>query len=474
MALFSLSSKAVVILSIFIAACRSTGSDDSNLKDTDGIVDQADKQAGGETGSPRDTESARTYRYLHYNIKEFTTAKILDGQNKQTVRAASIVKNLAPDLISINEMQYDKKDVPTKGLPGTGQNMKRFLAIIDPATTADWQYTFGEGNTGKKAIKQTDGNYAENPNAPASRALADQVNFGTFPGQYSTGFATKFPIKNRLINNKIRWQDWDKSFPFANHALPDGTTLPPTMSLFDKNFNDSEVDIGGKLIHFITYHTVPAFDFGSASNTNVLRNQAQLEFLEWYLLGSCEPANTNSQVKQCKRGIRPLTTADSFIAVGDLNVDYNSTSPGAAVIKRLLTNTRTQDFRAENPDPQFQKDPVTGKSHITYMSDGVDLGKLQSNLDYFIVSKDLQVVDAKVAVPETGYQEISCHTSFPTAKSALDALTVPQDRSASVSTRYLDNNQRSYCVVSVLTTFEEFRTGSDHLPVLLRFKTTQN
>ena len=246
------------------------------------------------------------------------------------------------------------------------------------------------------------------------------------------------------------------------------------MSLFDKNFNDSQVDIEGKLIHFVTYHTVPAFDFGSGSNTNILRNQAQLEFLEWYLVGSCEPANTNSPVKQCKRGIKPLSATDSFIAAGDLNVDYNSTNPGADVIKRLLTHNRTHDFMAINPDPQFEKDPVSGKSHITYLSGGIDLGKIQSTLDYFIVSKDLQIVDASVAVPETGYQEDSCHTSYAAAKSALDALTVPLDRSAAVSTRYLDNNQRSYCVVSVLTTFEDFRNGSDHLPVVLQFKTSAN
>ncbi len=126
-------------------------------------------------------------------------------------------------------------------------------------------------------------------------------------------------------------------------------------------------------------------------------------------------------------------------------------------------------MRPENPDSSFAKDPNTGKSHITYASDGIDLGKLQSNLDYFLVSKDLDLVDMKVHTPISGYKEESCHNTYNLAKTALDALTLGNDRVALVSTRYLDNNLRSYCLISATKEYVEFRTGSDHFPVVLTY-----
>jgi hypothetical protein len=417
----------------------------------------------------KDSDSQKTYRFVHYNIKELTTEKIIDANNPQVRKAAAILQGLTPDFISINEIQYDKPDVPNHGLPGTGDNMKR---LIERAlgSASGWQITFGEANTGKNAKKQSDGNYATNPNAPTSRPLADQVNFGTFPGQYSTGFAANSSIQSSIIKSDIKWIDWDASFPFGNHKLSDGSVLENTAPLFDKNFNVSMVKVGDKLVHMITFHTVPAFDFGSGGNLNELRNLAQLEFLEWYLLGTCETANTNSLVRQCNSGIKPLDSNDSFIAVGDLNVDYNDTSPGADVMRRLLTHARIHNMRPVNMDPSFAQDPNTGKSHVTYASDGIDLGKLQANLDYFLVSKDLDLVDLKVPAPLSGFKEESCHPTYNLAKTALDALTTGNDRVAQVSTRYLDNNQRSYCLISATKEYVNFRTGSDHFPVILTFR----
>ncbi len=444
---------ALVVLSG--TSCRQTSLGESVVKAPD--------------GQDIDLEDLQTYRYVHYNIKELTTEKIVNGNNPQFIKAAAILKELQPDFLSINEIQYDKPDIPNQGLPGTGENMKRLVAVVT-GESSKWDFTFGEANTGKDAKKQPDGNYATNPNTPASRLLADQVNFGTFPGQYSTGFAAKGSIQSKTIESDLKWIDWDQAFPFSSHKLPDGSVLTNSAPLFDKNFNISLVKVDGKPIHMVTYHTVPAFDFGSGGNLNEMRNLAQLEFLEWFLVGDCDSALTNSPVRQCSRGIKPLAATDSFIVVGDLNVDYNDTSPGAAVMKRLLTHNRIHNVRPENMDPAFAKDTTTGKSHVTYASDGIDLGKLQSNLDYFIVSKDLDLLDMKVFAPLSGFKEESCHSTYNAAKSALDALTPGSDRTASVSTRYLDNNQRSFCVVSATKEYVNFRVGSDHFPVVLSFR----
>jgi hypothetical protein len=346
--------------------------------------------------------------------------------------------------------------------------MSRLLRRVFGDDIGPWQFALGETNTGRNARRQLDGNFAENPNAPGSRELADQVNFGTFPGQYSTGFAAKGKIVKKTSLTAIRWKDWEPAFRLQDHRLPNGDMPPDTMELFDKNFNDQEVEIDGHQVHMVTFHTVPAFNFGGTGTLNIERNRAQLEFLEWYLTGSC--VSDGGLVRSCQAGVRPLAENAAFIAVGDFNVDYRSTNSGAAVMQRLLQHARIHNFRSQHLDQMFQADPGDGKSYVTYMSDGIDLGKLQSNLDYFLVSKNIKVISDRVIAPLSDYAEHKCLNSKSAAQAALAQLgNLGDEKVASVSTRYQDDGSRTYCVISVAKEFAKFRAGSDHFPVLLTF-----
>ncbi len=55
----------------------------------------------------------------------------------------------------------------------------------------------------------------------------------------------------------------------------------------------------------------------------------------------------------------------------------------------------------------MRMDPETKHSHITHASDGVDLGRLQSELDYSLVSKHFRVDGGRVVGPMSGYREIA-------------------------------------------------------------------
>lgn len=410
------------------------------------------------------------FRYVHYNIKELTTAKLLDAQNEQINTAAKIIRNLGPDLLSINEMQYDLPDVPTPGLPGTGQNMKRLIERTRLEGRDTWSFNLAQANTGNRAKKKQDGSYATDPNGPGSADLADVISFGTFPGQYSTGFGTRLSIEARAVYTDLKWKDWDASLQLGSLTLPNGQPAPETMELFDKNFNDTTVLLEGRTAHFITFHTVPAFGFGGSADLNIARNKSQLEFLAWYLTGQCEPSNEQSAVKSCQTDIRPLAENTPFIAVGDLNVDWSTSDGGAAVLKSLLTNARVHNWRAPNPDHLFRAEEDTKKSYITYMSDGVDLGKLQSELDYFVVSKHFRIANGKVSAPLSWFKDHGCHptrTEAETKRAAAAAAT--PSKSVTISTRYGDNNTRSYCVVEVSKEFADYRKGSDHFPAYVTF-----
>ena len=90
-----------------------------------------------------------------------------DG-DEQVAQAAYTLSLLAPNFMSINEMQYDKPDIPRNGVPGTGKNVERLAA--QAALTGTWHTSFAEALTGRHARKQ-DGAYVDNPNSPAGREL---------------------------------------------------------------------------------------------------------------------------------------------------------------------------------------------------------------------------------------------------------------------------------------------------------------
>ncbi len=428
------------------------------------------KQDGLNVAKLNRFEGELTFRFAHYNIKELTTGKIVDQQNEQIKNATEIVRGLEPDILSINEVQYDLPDTPTTGLPGTGENMKRLLQRIAPANVAQWESNLAPANTGKRAKKNAQGQYAVDPNGPGADQLVDTVSFGTFPGQYSTGFATRFPVKNRIVHTNTTWADWDTGVDLQALTLPNGAKPPADMELFDKNFNDVVIDLAGREAHMVTFHTVPAFGFGGSAALNIARNRSQLEFLEWYLLGSCDPAAAASKVKRCETDVKPLEGNAPFIAVGDFNVDLTSGSGGADVLRRVLADKRVNNWRAVNHDPAMRMDPDTKRSHITYASDGVDLGKLQSELDYFLVSKHFRVDGGRVVAPLSGYRQIACHPTKAMADAAKSGATAGAGKVLQVSTRYGENNVKSFCAIEVNEAWVSARKGSDHLPIYVAFR----
>lgn len=420
----------------------------------------------------------RSVRFAHFNIKELRTDKITNQNDAQVTRALQNLRELNPDIVSINEIQYDLPNVPTQGLPGTGDNMRRLLERAKfPGGVSGWSFNLAPANTGKRAKKKANGNYEIDPNSPDGRKNADQVSFGTFPGQYSTGFGTRFKVKGKVVVTDTLWKEWDPNFLSLGLKLPDGTAAPEDMELFDKNFNDVVIDLDGHDVHVVTFHTVPAFGFGGSATLNIARNAAQLSFLKWYLLGECDNG-------ACKAsGVEPLPAGTAFIAIGDLNVDWGTDSPGAKVIESLLKHERVNNFRAENKDWKFKLEPLEpGKketdrrARVTYMSDGVDLGKLQSELDYFIVSKELKIDSGRVYAPLSYFEQHgSCSPTKTVADQAAAQVKPDPNREVSVSTRFIDadgdgqSESREFCAISVTKEFAAFRKGSDHFPVYISF-----
>src|SRR5688572_2423807 len=96
--------KRVLAMAIFASAC--------------GIADE--EAAGGGAGGKADDPTPKL-RIAQFNIRELTTAKLLDSGHRQVEAAVEVISRFDADILSINEIQYDLAGVPEASLPGATQ-----------------------------------------------------------------------------------------------------------------------------------------------------------------------------------------------------------------------------------------------------------------------------------------------------------------------------------------------------------------
>ncbi len=369
---------------------------------------------------------------LHYNIKELDSHKIQTCEALfdlgQLEAAGQIIRQINPDFFSINEMQYDLPGVPNSQFKSRGENVDRFLEKVG----VDFDHiSFNPANTGMKAKKDENGNYVRKPGPGQTDRFADPVNFGLFPGQYSTAGASRFPIKKEVVLTELPIKVFNPDFDPTKFQQKDGKPLPADMELFDKNFTDITLDVAGEEVHFILLHTVPGFGFGNPNSINPQRNYLQLAFLEWYLTGK-----TDFPVPR-DIGVEPLKPGSKFIALGDWNVDSRDENPGAQVINRL-----GEAFKYWLPTPE-----------VTYRSQSFRPEEFTRQFDYILVGPGFEIVASGAVRPEAKRIERGC-------KQKPDMPIPP----GFVRIRY-QNEAGQNCFADVAKDYAVSKTGSDHIAI---------
>ncbi len=369
---------------------------------------------------------AKKIRVVHYNIKELDSTKIENHSSiTQLIFATEILKKLNPDILSINEIQFDKVAVPNKNFNSEGENFNKLLKI----SGLDFlDKTFNEANTGKNSRTDDIGNYVLKPNQDQRSKLADKVNFGMFPGQYSTAGAFKYKILKKVVITDLKWKDFNPDVDLTKYKDMSGEPLPEDMELFDKNFSDITLDIQGKDVHIILLHTVPAYGFGNPHSPNIKRNHDQLEFLKWYL--------TRKSKFKYQGEIKPLKENSTFIAMGDWNVDPKSKNLGAKVINELASTFKL-----------WQGDYVP-----TYIGQSFSPGEFKAQLDYILMSNNILVSNSGVYLPDPRREELGCG----------NILRKPF-RPKKVKVTYKVNDKKCYALVD--KEFYKVKKASDHLPI---------
>lgn len=376
-------------------------------------------------------------RIVHYNIKELDSTKI----KKPTKQLEAVKKILAErdfNILSLNEVQYDIPGVPTYRYKTRGENLRLLGDFLDPKFSK-WNYSFHPANTGAFARKKKDGSFYSNFTNKKSRDYADQVNFGVFPAQYSTGALFNFKKTYEVLVKDLKWNDFNKEIKISRYKQANGKPLPKDMELFDKGFSDITVQIKGKEVHLILLHTVPAYHFGNKKSPNYQRNADQLRFLEWYLTGKTDFPVELEHVK-------PLPKGAAFIAMGDWNTDItNKKNLGSKILRRLFS--------------KFTSSMKTPES--TNESEGFASKRLKLTLDYIMFSEHFELVSSGVIKPKEERVFMGCKYNKAKFKN------LPAER---VLTKWYDRKKKRNCYVTVSKKFHDFKLASDHFPIFANLK----
>lgn len=376
---------------------------------------------------------SKILRVLHYNIKELDSYKI-QHNDPQLAYVQKVMNTKSFDLLSINEVQYDIKNVPSKKFKTTGRNLQKIKKLLNLKHLPF--ESFHPANTGEMARTKPDGTYYIDPNSPEARTFADQLNFGVMPGQYSTGAMSKYPIVKEVIIKDLLWKEFNPALDLSPFKTAEGESFPDDMKLFDKNFSDITLKIDNKEVHIILLHTVPSYHFGNTKSINMYRNAQQLKFLEWYLTG-------NTDFKVNLERIKPLKKTDRFLAMGDFNVGFNAeNSQGATVLNRLFNKT----------SPWIKPD----KMNFTNESSHFGPNPTRLMLDYIITSKNIKSVQGEIMHPNFERDELGCE----------DANEAKKDNFKIVE--YTSDNKT--CRVAIHQDYFHFKKASDHYPLYGEFE----
>lgn len=334
----------------------------------------------------------RKVRFATYNIQELGREKLdqVDakghGTNTQLRKAAEIIQRMRPEVLLINEIDYDFE---TKG-----QNarlfMERYLAVgqnSQKPLVYD-HIVFEPVNTGvQSGIDLNNNGKTGDPE--------DAFGFGKYPGQYGMALYSLHPITTEKVRTfrNLLWKD------VPGNLIPDGMNgrpkwySPEQIAIFrlsSKSHWDVPITIEGKQVHFLCSHpTPPVFD--GPEDRNGRRNHDEVRFWADYLSGG----ESASYIRDDKGRAGALPGLESFVLMGDLNAEpvRGDLVEGKRVIDLVLKHPRIQD-----PKPQ---------SEGAAEADGPDLANYKSyrshgfgRLDYVLPSKDLKVESSGVFWPK--------------------------------------------------------------------------
>lgn len=258
-------------------------------------------------------------------------ARDLAAANPQARNVARILREVRPDIVLLNEFDYDP----------TGESIRLFLNnyLNAPKTSEDsseplhYAYSFAaDVNTGVPSGMDLNKNgKTDDP--------ADAFGFGRFPGQYGMVVLSRFPIQQDAVRTfqKLLWQDMPEAAvpvdPASNQSWYSADVWS-RLRLSSKSHWDVPIHVGDSTLHVLACHpTPPAFD--GPEDRNGRRNHDEIRLWADYI-----SPDRSDWIVDDKGRAGGLSDAASFVVMGDLNADPVDGDSYQHAIHQLLKHPR--------------------------------------------------------------------------------------------------------------------------------------
>jgi hypothetical protein len=354
--------------------------------------------------APKDGE--RTVRFATFNasLNRFNAGDLITDLsapgNDQAQTVAEIIQRTQPDVLLINEFDYDESGKAAELF------RKNYLEVSqNGAEPVDYAYFFvAPSNTGIPSGFDLDNNSeVGGPN--------DAFGFGFFPGQYGMAVFSKYPIKFNEIRTfqNFLWKD------MPDALLPDDPNTPEpadwyseeeleVFRLSSKSHWDVPVEIGKKTVHFLVSHPTPPI-FDGVEDRNGARNHDEIRFWADYVGPGKDQGSYIYDDDGKHGGLKP---GELFVIAGDQNADpFDGDSTENAILQLLdhpLINTKETPSSEGGPE-QAALQSGANETHIGDPAfDTADFAdETPGNLraDYVLPRKNLKIEDAGVFWPKS-------------------------------------------------------------------------
>jgi PKD repeat protein/endonuclease/exonuclease/phosphatase family metal-dependent hydrolase len=296
------------------------------------------------------------------------------GTDTQIRRVAEIIQRVNPDVLLLNEFDYDAGGVAVDNF------ISNYLEVGQGgASPIAFPHVFvAESNTGLPSGLDLDND--SNPNGPG-----DAFGFGEFPGQYGMVLFSKYPIDTANIRTfqKFLWKE------MPGNLIPPGYYTPTELDVFrlsSKSHWDIPVVVDGKTLHALCSHpTPPVFD--GSEDRNGRRNHDEIRLWADYFT----PGSGNYLVDDAGAP-GGLGALERFVFLGDQNADpVDGDSVDLAILQVL-----------DSPFAQGGYVPLSRGGAETN-NDPADTSGFQLRVDYVVPSTYGMRIDAGgVFWPATG------------------------------------------------------------------------
>lgn len=360
----------------------------------------ADVDAGGGRHAREPVRFATFNASLNRNNAGDLAAELSAPGSAQPDVIAEIIQHARPEVLLINEFDYDAGNVALDGF------QTNYLSIAHgTADPIEYPYRFtAPSNTGVYS-----GFDYDNSGMAGDFVPNDSYGFGFFPGQFGMAVYSMHPIDFDDIRT-FQFFKW-KDMPGA--LLPEDPSGAPwytpgaeldSFRLSSKSHWDLPIEIGKKTVHFLVSHpTPPVFD--GPEDRNGTRNHDEIRFWADYV----GPGRAQGRYIYDDDGnYGGLKSGSTFVIAGDQNSDPldGDSIPGS--IQQLTEHRRINNTVVPSSPGGTEQALLQGGANDAQLSDPAfdtadfsDFAPGNLRADYVLPSRNLRIRDAGVFWPES-------------------------------------------------------------------------